>query len=145
MTVHLIKLCVGVDDVGHLARLQAGRLADARQRGQPPELKHVTRNTPKKAAQILDGGSIYWIIKGFIRVRQPIIGVEPVDRKDGRPACALMLDPKLVRTEIRSFRPFQGWRYLAAGDAPADAPPSRGADDDVPAQMAAELKVLGLL
>ena len=145
MTVHLIKLSVGVDDVGHLARLQAGRLADARRRGQPPELKHVTRNTPKKAAQILDGGSIYWVIKGFIRVRQPIIGVEPVPRKDGRSACALVLDPNLVRTEIRSFRPFQGWRYLSAGDAPADAPPSRGADDDVPAKMAAELKVLGLL
>ena len=145
MTVHLIKLSVGVDDVGHLARLQAGRLADARRRGQPPELKHVTRNTPKKAAQILDGGSIYWVIKGFIRVRQPIIGVEPVPRKDGRSACALVLDPKLVRTEIKSFRPFQGWRYLAAEAAPADAPPSRGSDDDVPAEMAAELKVLGLL
>ncbi len=145
MTVHLIKLCVGVDDVGHLARLQAGRLADARRRGQPPELKHVTRNTPKKAAQILDGGSIYWVIKGFIRVRQPIIGIKPVDRGDGRPACALVLDPNLVRTGIKSFRPFQGWRYLAAGDAPADAPASSVSDDDVPAKMAAELKVLGLL
>lgn len=145
MTVHLIKLSVGVDDVGHLARLQAGRLADARRKGQPPELKHVTRNTPKNADQILDGGSIYWVIKGFIRVRQPIIGIKPVDRRGGRPACALVLDPNLVRTEIKSFRRFQGWRYLAVEDAPADAPPSSGSDGDVPAEMAAELKVLGLL
>ncbi len=145
MTVHLIKLSVGVEDVEHLARLQAGRVADARRKGLSPELKHVTRNTPKKAHQILDGGSIFWVIKGFIRVRQPIIGIEPVDRDDGRPACALVLDPNLVRTEIKSFRPFQGWRYLAAEAAPADAPPSCGSDDDVPAEMAAELKGLGLL
>ncbi len=145
MTVHLIKLSVGVDDVEHLARLQAGRLADARRKGHPPVLKHVTRYTPKKARQILDGGSIFWVIRGFIRVRQPIIGIEPVDRDDGRPACALILDPNLVRTEIKSFRRFQGWRYLAVEAAPADAPPSSGSDDDVPAEMAAELKGLGLL
>jgi len=145
VTVHLIKLCVGVDDVGHLARLQGERLGDARRKGQSPVLKHVTRNTPKNTNQILDGGSIYWVIKGFIRVRQPIIGIEPVDRSDGRPACALVLNPNLVRTEIRSFRPFQGWRYLAVEVAPADAPPSTGSDADVPAEMAAELKALGLL
>lgn len=145
MTLHLIKLSVGVEDVGHLARLQDRRLADAGRRDGTPELKHVTRNTPRRANEILDGGSIYWVIKGFIRARQPVIAIRPVDREDGRPACALVLQPGLIRTEIRSFRPFQGWRYLAAEDAPPDAPPSKGGQEDVPDEMAAELKGLGLL
>ncbi len=145
MSLHLIKLCVGVDDIQHLARIQAGRLAEARRRGEAPELRHVTRNTPRRAAEILDGGSLYWVIKGFIRARQPVIDIRSVEREDGRPACALVLDPGLTRTEIRSFRPFQGWRYLPIEDAPRDAPRGAGYDEDVPAEMAAELKGLGLL
>ena len=145
MTIHLIKLCVGVDDIGHLARLQAGRLAEARRRGEAAELKHVTRNTPRQASEILDGGSLYWVIKGFVRVRQAVINLRPAEKADGRPACALVLDPKLVRTELRGFRAFQGWRYLAPEDAPPDAGPFDEDDDDVPAEMAAELKGLGLL
>jgi hypothetical protein len=145
MTLHLIKLSVGVDDVDHLARIQAKRLADARRQGVTPELRHVTRNTPRRADAILDGGSIYWVIKGIIRVRQRIVAMRPFDRRDGRPACALVLDPKLVRTEIRSFRPFQGWRYLAAASAPPDAPVGRGTAGEVPAAMAEELKELGLI
>ncbi len=145
MSLHLIKLSVGVEDVRHLARLQDQRLADAERRGEPPELKHVTRNTPRRANEILDGGSIFWVIKGFIRARQPIIALRPVNREDGRPACALVLQPGLIRVRIRSFRPFQGWRYLAAEDAPPDAPLSNGDGEDVPNEMAAELKGLGLL
>lgn len=145
MTLHLIKLSVGVDDVEHLAGIQAKRLADARRQGVAPELRHVTRNTPRRADDILDGGSIYWVIKGFIRVRQRVVAIRPFDRRDDRPACALVLDPKLVRTELRSFRPFQGWRYLAAASAPADAPSGRGSAAEVPAAMAEELKLLGLI
>lgn len=145
MTLHLIKLSVGVEDVDHLARLQAGRLTEARRRGEAPALRHLTRNTPRRAAEILDGGSIYWVIRGLVRVRQRIVDIRRVKREDGRPACALVLDPALVRTEIRGFRAFQGWRYLAPQDAPGDAPPSENADQDVPAEMAAELKGLGLL
>ena len=145
MTVHLIKLCVGIDDVGHLARLQAGRLAEARRRGDTAELKHVTRNTPRQASEILDGGSLYWVIRGFVRVRQEVIAIRPAEKADGRPACALVLDPKLVRTELRSFRAFQGWRYLAPEDASPDAGLFDEADGDVPAELAAELKGLGLL
>ncbi len=145
MSLHLIKLSVGVDNVRHLARLQDRRLAEAERRGETPELKHVTRNTPRRAHEILDGGSIFWVIKGFIRARQPVIAIHPVKREDGRPACALVLQPGLIRTEIRSFRPFQGWRYLATEDAPPDAPPFNGDQEDVPDEMAAELKGLGLL
>ena len=145
MTVHLIKMSVGVEDVNHLARLQERRLADAKRRGETPELKHVTRNTPKRAAEVLDGGSIYWVIKGFIRARQPIVALRAVNREDGRPACALVLKPGLIRTEIRSFRPFQGWRYFSIDDAPADIGPFKQGQEDVPDEMAAELKGLGLL
>lgn len=145
MTLHLIKLSVGVDDVDHLARIQAQRLADARRQGVAAELKHVTRNTPRQTDAILDGGSIYWVIRGLIRARQRIVAIRPFDRRDGRLACALVLNPKLVRTELRSFRPFQGWRYLAAASAPPDAPAGRGATGEVPAAMAEELKQLGLI
>ena len=145
MSQHLIKLSVGVKDVNHLARLQERRLADAEGLGKIPELKHVTRNTPKRAVEILKGGSIYWVIKGFIRARQPIIALRPVEREDGRPACAIVLKPGLIRTEIRSFRPFQGWRYFSIDDAPLDAPPYKEGQDEVPDEMAAELKGLGLL
>ena len=145
MTVHLIKLSVGVDDVRHLAGIQASRLMDARRPGEDAELKHITRNTPKKAAEILEGGSIYWVIRGFIRARQPIADIRPFKRDDGRPACALVLDPGLVRTQLRSFRAFQGWRYLAAEDAPPDAPTSDGPSDEVPVELMKELKGLGLI
>lgn len=144
MTLHLIKLSVGVEDIGHLARLQKKRLEDAVRRGEMPELKHLTRNAPRRAAQVLDGGSIYWVIKGFIRARQPVIDIRPVEREDGRPACALVLGPGLIRTELRNFRPFQGWRYLEVESAPPDAPPGcKG--EGAPEDMMLELKELGLL
>ena len=104
MTVHLIKLSVGVEDVRHLERIQAQRLADAERRGGTPELMHITRYTPRRAAEVLRGGSIYWVIKRFIRARQTIVDIRPVEGKGGRPSCALVLEPGLIRTEIRSFR-----------------------------------------
>jgi hypothetical protein len=143
MTIHLIKLCVGVDDVAHLEQLQAQRLRQARDAGQPAKLRHVTRHTPRRAEELLDGGSIYWVIKGFVRVRQRIIGIEPVEDADG-PRCALVRDPELVPTEAQARRPFQGWRYLRPEDAPPDATARDGARD-MPPGMAAELRELGLL
>lgn len=138
MSLHIIKLSVGVEDIEHLARLQKGRLEKT------ADLRHVTRNTPRRAAEILAGGSIYWVIKGFIRARQPIIDIRPVERDDGRAACALVLEPGLVRTELRNFRPFQGWRYLEKESAPPDAAPGYQGEE-VPGEMMQELKKLGLL
>jgi hypothetical protein len=145
MTVHLIKMSVGVEDIRHLERIQAKRLADAKRMGVAPELMHITRNTPRRAAEVLRGGSIFWVIKRFIRVRQVIADIRQVEGKEGRKSCALVLEPGLIRTEIRSFRAFQGWRYFAVDDAPADLPASRAGGDDVPAELAAELRGLGLL
>jgi len=145
MTVHLIKMSVGVEDVPHLERIQAQRLAEAERQGRPPELMHITRNTPRRAADVLKGGSIYWVVKRFIRVRQPIADIRPFEGREGKMSCALVLEPGLIRTEIRSFRAFQGWRYFAAEDAPPDAPETPDGSDDMPAELAVELKGLGLL
>ncbi|MBC8337689.1 MAG: DUF1489 domain-containing protein [Alphaproteobacteria bacterium] len=145
MTVHLIKMSVGVEDVPHLERIQAGRLADAERQGRPLELMHVTRNMPRRAADVLKGGSIYWVIKRFIRARQPIIDLRQVEGKEGRMSCSIVLKPGLIRTEVRSFRAFQGWRYFAVEDVPPDAPETPEGGEDMPAELAVELKGLGLL
>ena len=137
MTVHLIKLCVGVESVGHLAELQA------RRRARGAALRHLTRNTPRRAAELLDGGSLYWVVKGVIRVRQRLVAIEPARDADG-PRCALVLDAALVRTIPRAHRAFQGWRYLRAEDAPADLPMA-DSGGTMPPEMAAELGELGLI
>ncbi len=147
MSVHLIKLCVGIDDVEQLEAAQQMRLDAGRAAGiKKPELRHVTRNTPKRAQELLDGGgSLYWVIRRVIRVRQRITEFRAVEREDGKPACAFILHPELVRTRPRSFRPFQGWRYLAPSDAPVDLPKGHDPGDALPEVMADELRELGLI
>ena len=137
--LHLIKRCVGADSVEDLAEWQAGRLKKAR------ELFHTTRMVPKRADEIAAGGSIYWIIKGQIRVRQRITEIRPFTDKDGIGRCHLVFDPKLVPVRPSPRRPFQGWRYLKAEDAPPDLPRGARGDDDMPEAMRAALSELGLL
>ncbi|MDP6788594.1 MAG: DUF1489 domain-containing protein [Rhodospirillales bacterium] len=145
MTVHMKKMAVGVDSIAHLADIQASRLERARRRGEVPALRHITRHRPKRADELVDGGSLYWVIKGFVQVRQAFVGIEGgVDAK-GRPSCALVLDPDLARVTFRAHKPFQGWRYLSVGDAPSDAPPAADGGHGMPSEMAAELRALGLL
>ncbi|HEY8612082.1 MAG TPA: DUF1489 domain-containing protein, partial [Roseomonas sp.] len=112
--LHLIKLAVGPKDVAAMERGQA-----LRARG-PEGLRHVTRMTPKRAPEILEGGSIYWVVAGVLRVRQRILAIEPVRRADGTAATALILQPGLVPVHPRPVKAFQGWRYLAAEVAPPD-------------------------
>lgn len=143
-SLHLIKLAVGIDSVGHLAAVQARRLADAAKSGGEPKLFHVTRNVPRRSAELLDGGSIYWVIKGKIRVRQLLQAIESDSDEEGRRYCRLVLDPELVETEPRPHRAIQGWRYLTADSTPGDL----AVTDDaaaLPPEMAAELRELGLL
>ena len=142
--VNLLKMCVGIDDVPQLARAQARRLEERRVRGEPAELRHLTRHIPKRTEEIVAGGSLYWIIKGFVRVRQPIIRIDLLDPPVGTKRCALVLGPELIRTELQARRPHQGWRYLQIKDSPADLPPPRGGEE-LPAEFAAELRALGLL
>jgi hypothetical protein len=144
MTLHLMKLAVGIDSVAHLRAVQAGR------RGEAATFSHLTRHAPKRAEELLAGGSLYWVIRGAIRVRQRLVAVEPGVAAAAAGAagrCLLVLDPALVETAPRPQRPFQGWRYLKGEDAPADAGGVDGGHlaEELPAEMAAELARLGLL
>jgi hypothetical protein len=142
VTVHLIKLCVGVEAVGELAAWQGARLKELKRRGRKPELTHVTRQMPKRRDELLDGGSLYWVIKGYTACRHRILDLRPVVR-DGVPHCAIVYDPETVLTVLRFRNPFQGWRYLRAEDAPPDVRSLKGGN--LPEALKIELAQLGLL
>jgi hypothetical protein len=143
MPLHLIKLCVGAETVSDLAVWQSQCLKEMRRNREKPELIHVTRHAPKRAAELLEDGSLYWVIKGWITVRQKLRAIRPVE-KDGITHCALVLTKELVAVELRPCRAFQGWRYLDQKDAPPDR--ARWAkDDDLPDALRRELISLGLL
>ena len=147
MTLHLIKVAVGCDSVADLRDWQRQRLAQLRADGQTrPKLQHVTRFTPKQADEIIEGGSLYWIIRHQVLCRQRIRAIEPVVDEAGDAACALVLDPKVVEVLPQSRRPHQGWRYFAPADAPPDlAERARAEGDVMPPALIAELRTLGLL
>ena len=131
--IHLAKLCVGVTDVAELADWQAGR-----------EPLHYTRNTPRRTAELVGGGSLYWVIAGQMTVRQRVLAVRSARGPDGVPCATLVLDPALVLVVPRPVRAFQGWRYLEPDDAPADVV----AGDDLNAlspELRRELAAMGLL
>ncbi|WGW05077.1 DUF1489 family protein [Tropicibacter oceani] len=137
---HLVKLSVGTDSVEGLEAWQQGyatRFSD----GLP---RHVTRMWPKREAEILNGGSIYWVIKGLIQCRQQILRLDAVTGDDGIKRCAIVLEPKIVRTSTAPKRPFQGWRYLAVGDAPVDLSESRQSEDTLPPELAGALADIGV-
>ena len=142
MTLHLIKLCVGVDSIEDLRSWQKDRLAALKKRGLKLELKHTTRMAPKRREEILDGGSLYWVIKGYTAVRQRLIDIRPFVDKEGVPRCHLVYDKDLVMVSPRPRRAFQGWRYLD----PKDAPPDIGkSGKGLPGKLQRELAELGLL
>lgn len=143
MPLHMIKLCVGCDSLAELASWQKKRLQEKRAKGQKPELVHVTRMTPKRTEEILDGGSLYWVIKGQIAARQKLVAFRDV-KKNGIPHCGLIYDKQIVPVVARPRRPFQGWRYLDEKDAPPDLARTKGAED-LPESLQRELAALGLL
>lgn len=138
--VNLLKLCVGADSVEDLTDWQDS------QRGRWPEGRamHVTRMWPKREAEVLGGGSLYWVIKGVVLCRQRILGLEEVRGADGILRCGLMLDAEVIRTEAAPRRPFQGWRYLSPEDSPRDLARGRAADDALPPDLAQALAEIGL-
>ena len=142
MTLHIIKLCVGVDSLEELAQWQKKRLAEKKKKKRPLVLMHVTRQTPKRGEELLDGGSLYWVIKGQIAVRQRLLALKPVVRQ-GVPHCGLVYDPEMIATVRRHRDPFQGWRYLDPKDAPPDARDLKGIN--LPEALKIELAELGLL
>ena len=142
--LNLVKMAVGIESLNHLRAVQKKRLKANLDAGLGPLLQFVTRNRPTRAAEVLDGGSMYWIIKGSIRARQRILGLDPVIDHEGRKACAIRFDPELIETEAEPYKPIQGWRYLTLQEAPPDRAGDAGSED-MPAAMRAELKALGLL
>jgi hypothetical protein len=143
MTLHLIKLAVGVGDLADMKRLQANRRKERRQTPRSPHWVY-TRNAPRRPDELLDGGSLYWVVKGVVRCRQELVGFEEdTDEDSGKRFCRIKVKRTIVATAPVSFKPFQGWRYLEQERAPPDL--SRGDTRDMPPEMAAELKRLGLL
>ncbi len=142
--LHLLKLCVGAESIEDLTSWVAERLAEKTARGLPAQHAHVTRMAPTRAEELLAGGALYWVIKGEILCRQSLLAIEPFVDGAGIGRCRLVLDPEVIRVVARPSRPFQGWRYLTAADAPADAS-AQGANDELPEALQRELRGLGLL
>ncbi|MEY8840703.1 DUF1489 family protein [Cribrihabitans sp. XS_ASV171] len=139
--INLIKLSVGTENVDDLIawqKSQQDRYAD----GLP---RHVTRMWPKREAEILEGGSIYWVIKGVVQCRQRILRLEEVTRADGIRRCAIILDPEIHRTQGAVKRPFQGWRYLKPEETPADLPKGREREEPLPAELNRALAEIGVI
>ena len=145
MPLHMLKLCVGVETIDDLAGSIAMRSQIARQAGQAFEQRHPTRMLPKRADEIVDGGSLYWVIKGQVQVRQKLLAIRPFTDNEGIKRCHLVLEPILVPTVWQPKRPFQGWRYLKPEDAPGDLDGDRSAEAGLPADLRRELTSLGLL
>jgi len=145
MTVHLIKLCVGIETPRELAEWQTERLKRLAKTGKTAELRHRTRQTPQRRAELLDGGSLYWVIKGFVLVRQRVLDLRPDVKDDGTRCCGIMLDPELVLTRPQPRRAFQGWRYLEVADVPPDATGLSDEADEMPRGMREELRELRLI
>lgn len=145
MATNILKLCVGCDSVEDLEEWIAERLEERRRSGQPAEHSHTTRMMPARAGELVDGGSLYWVVKGNVQCRQRLLEVRPFVDGEGISRCRLVLDPAVVRTVWQPRRAFQGWRYLKPEDAPADLPGAGKGILDMPPALRRDLAELGLL
>ncbi|HXX06447.1 MAG TPA: DUF1489 family protein [Pseudolabrys sp.] len=145
MPLHLIKLCVGCDSVADLESWIKQKLKERTRPGQKPEHVHTTRMVPKRAEELTDGGSLYWVIRGQISCRERIVDVRPFVDKEGVGRCRLVLDGKVVLVEPRPRAAFQGWRYLEVKEAPRDLARAAPGAARMPEAMRRELRELGLL
>ncbi|MFU0504562.1 DUF1489 family protein [Pseudaminobacter sp. NGMCC 1.201702] len=145
-TLNLVKLCVGCDSVEDLEAWIASSLDECRRSGEPIEDYHTTRMTPTRGAELLAGGSLYWVIKGNVQCRQRLLEIRPFTDGEGISRCRLVLEPTVIRTDWQPRRAFQGWRYLKAADAPADLGDGAAAAlMAMPPKLRRELADLGLL
>jgi hypothetical protein len=145
MTLHLIKLAVGCDSVKDLKGWVAERMQTAKKKGLPQHHVHVTRMVPKRVDELLDGGSLYWVIRGEIAAREKIIAIEPFRDRDGIGRCRLVMQPKVISVLARPMRPFQGWRYFTEDAAPPDLRSAGAGVAAMPEPLRRELRELGLL
>ena len=133
MTLHLIKLCVGCDTVEELLEWRRGE-------GESMPWKMRTRQTPKRAGDLLESGSLYRVFKGFILCRQRILAVETVGAGVAA-RCEVTLDPEVIRVQPSPRRAFQGWRYLEHHEAPLDLVGFN--EDAAPPELAKMLRQIG--
>jgi hypothetical protein len=145
MPLHLVKLCVGCDQVADLEAWIKQKLNEKKRRGQKPEHIHTTRMLPKRAEELIGGGSLYWVIKGQITCRERILAIRAATGKDGIRRCQVVLDGKVKLVEPRPRAAFQGWRYLEDKDAPRDLSRAAPGAAKMPEAMRRELRELGLL
>lgn len=145
MELHLIKLSVGAESIKDLQAWLRQKQRDCKKRGEKPEHIHTTRMMPKRADELLDGGSMFWVIRGSIMCRERLLKLRPIVDKQGISRCQLVLDGKLVPVEPRPFRAFQGWRYLRPEDAPRDLANAAPGAAAMPEPLRRELQELGLL
>ena len=139
--IHLVKLSVGSETVEGLQDWQNTPRAQSSD-GLP---RHVTRMWPKRETDLLKGGSLYWVIKGFLQCRQRILRLDELVGQDGIRRCAIVLDPEIIRTTNVRKRPFQGWRYLTIKDAPIDLPKRAMEDEPIPPSLAGALADIGVI
>lgn len=145
MALNLLKLCVGVSAVEELQAWIDYRLDERRRQGREAIQAHTTRMTPKRMDELLDGGSLYWVIKGNVQARQHLADIRPFVDPNGIKRCDLVLEPRLILTEWQPRRAFQGWRYLKAEDAPRDVGENGTGANALPPELRVELANLGLL
>jgi hypothetical protein len=145
MPLHLIKLAVGCESVKDLKSRVAERAKQARQSGLPSRHIHITRMVPKRADELLAGGSIYWVIRGEIAAREKLVAIEPFRDRDGIGRCRLVMQPKVIAVSPRPMRAFQGWRYLVDKEVPADLGKAAASIAAMPEPLRRELRDLGLL
>jgi hypothetical protein len=143
VALHLLKLCVGADSVADLEGWVEERVRERVAKRQKPRSLHVTRMVPTRAAEIVEGGSLYWVIRGQLAARQSVLEIEPFVDVDGVGRCKLWLDREVIKVAPRPYRAFQGWRYLKAEEAPADL--GEGGAAALPEELRRTLGELGLL
>jgi len=142
--MHLIKLSVGVATLEELESYRSERAHWwGLDYGEDVHV-HRTRTMPKRRGEIEGQGSIYWVISGVIRARQPILRLAEAVDKDGIPRCDIIMAPDMVRVAPRPRQAFQGWRYLDPKDAPPDLS-AAGFAEDGSEELALELSRLGLI
>ena len=139
--INLVKLSVGSQTVSDLVAWQN----NPRAQGADGYPRHVTRMWPKREKEIVNGGSIYWVIKGQIQCRQKIIRLDEIIGNDGIRRCAIVLDKDLILTTIASRRAFQGWRYLNPIDTPNDLNATRQNEETLPPVLAGALADIGVI
>lgn len=138
MTYNLKKIAVGIETIERL-RIRQEMLFNAY-----GKILHTTRNMPKQKEQLIKTGSIFWIIKRNVLVRQKILDIISVIRDDGSKGCEIELDKNLVRVIPTPMKPFQGWRYYMVDDTPPDLNLGNLENEDLPENINSELIKLGL-